>query len=237
MCFLLFFGGVSFHFPPSWSKGKRQIEGPQAPGPAPGGAANTGVHRAGPSVFWVAVAAPSVTDIAYENRKAGRAELMPAAGPAQGLRTGTGAGAGRGRRGLGGLGGGRRRRRRREAVEAGVPRQGLGGRRGPGESAGRAVGGSRGLPRGGALAPAAPRPVPLPAARWGRRGPRQRCWRRWRRRRAPAAAGAEGRGAHGGQRCPCGGERGRSGEMPSPPLGTLPALPLGFQAHGGPYCF
>lgn len=161
---------------------------------------------------------------------------MPAAGPAHGLRTGTGAGAGRGRGGLGGHGGGRRQRRR-EAVEAGIPRQGLGDRRGPGESAGRAVSGSRGLAGSGALAPAAPRPIPLPAARGGRRGPRHWCWQRWRQRRAPAAAGAEGRGANWGQRCPCGGERGRSGEMPSPALGTLPALPLGFQAHGGPYCF
>lgn len=135
-------------------------------------------------------------------REAGWALLVPATGPAHGL----GAGAGRGRRGLG-VG-----RRGWEAVEAGVPRQELGSGRGPGQGTGRTLGGRWGLAEGGALAPAAPRRVPLPAAGGWRRGPGQRPGLR--RHRAPAAAGAEGRGAHGGQRCPCGGERGRSGGMP-----------------------
>lgn len=140
---------------------------------------------------------------------------MPAARPAHGL--GARAGAGRGRRRLGGLGVGRQWWGR-EAVEAGVPRQGLGGGRGPSQGAGRALGegGGGGLAGGGALAPAAPRPVPLPATGGRCRGPGQRRWRR-RRRGAPAAAGAEGRGAHQGQLRPCGGERGRSVGMPPPP--------------------
>lgn len=152
---------------------------------------------------------------------------MPAAGPAHGL--GAGAGARGGRRGLEGLRGGRQRWWR-EAVKAGIPWQRLGGGWGPGHGTGRALGSSQGLAGDGTLTPAAPGPVPLPAAGGRCRGPGQRHWRR--RCGAPAAAGAEGRGAHGGQRCPCGGERGRSGGMPPPPdpagLATLPTLPPGL---------
>lgn len=221
MCVLYWFLGF-LSLPPSWSKGKRQIGEP-----ALTGAANTGDCGWGQGegkARFLGRPPLIMTDIAYDKRKAGQAELVPAAGPAHGL--GAGAGAGRGRRGLGG----ERQRRGREAVEADVPRQRLRGWRGPGEGTGWALGGGRGLAGGGTLAPAAPRPVPLPAASGRRRGPGQLLWRRW--RGAPAAAGAEGRGAREGQRCPCGGERGRSGGMSPPPdptgWETLPVLPPGL---------
>ena len=84
-----------FRFPPILVERKTADRGAPGPRPCPRrGQPILGYIGPGPSVFWVAAAAPSVIDIAYENRKAGRAELMPAAGPAHGLRTGTGAGAG-----------------------------------------------------------------------------------------------------------------------------------------------
>lgn len=148
---------------------------------------------------------------------------MPAAGPAHRLPAGAGARARcRGFRGLWPLG---------EAVEAGVPRQGLWRECGRGQGAGWALGsGGRGAWVGeGSLGPTAPGWVPLPAAHWRR-------WGLGPRHRAPAATGVEGSGARGARRCPCGGERGRSGAMS--PRWTHRALPVqaqkGLIASDGP---
>lgn len=218
MCFLLFWGGF-LSFPPSWSKGKRLEWGPQAPGPAPGGAANTRVHQGPAQVFWVLVTAPSVTDIAYENRKAGRGGANASRwSPAHGLGLGLG-GLGRGARGwgsseVGGGGGG-------GSCRSWRPRQGQ-GQAGPrrGAQGGQSV--AAGACRGGTLAPR-PSHCQQPAA--GRRG----------RAAVSAAVAAACRaqlqrvrraGAPTGPALSPAGEGAVPGELP--PLGT-PAAPSGFQ--------
>lgn len=71
MCFLLFLGGF-FLFPPILVEKKTADRGAPGPRPCPRrGQPILGYIGPGPSVFWVAAAAPSVIDIAYENRKAG----------------------------------------------------------------------------------------------------------------------------------------------------------------------